>query len=264
MRFIARRLRPAVHTSSGVRRYVVRATAAVSVLALSLDIIQQLIFFQNWSVALRSWTITLAMVVLIAAPIFSEVARWQLKLAGANARLRHLSETDPLTGLMNRRALLDFAALRRNDDAVLILFDLDRFKWINDRHGHVMGDTVLKNIASRLREEFGEVAAVCRFGGEEFAIMCVAADHLHFVSRVDNFRGRIANMPIVAQGAALRVTLSAGITIGSASDFDRLYAEADHALYEAKKAGRNRVCFSAERRLALAERRAAQFDPKHQ
>jgi diguanylate cyclase (GGDEF)-like protein len=227
-----------------VRRYVVCATAAVSALALSFDVIQQLIFFQTWSIALRSWGITLGMAVVIAAPIFGEVARWQLKLARANARLQRLSDTDPLTGLMNRRALLNFAALLKSENTMLILLDLDRFKRINDRHGHLMGDLVLKNIATRLREEFGEVAAVCRFGGEEFAIMCVPSDPRHFIERVKNFRARIEDMPIVAQGAALRVTLSAGITSGSGADFERLYAEADSALYEAKAAGRNRVLVS--------------------
>lgn len=242
---IARRLRPVVRNRGDVRRFVVYSTATIAALALALDVVHQLSFFESWAVAFRSWLITLAVVAVISVPVFNEVARVHLKLSRINAKLKKLSNTDPLTGLMNRRALVEYSTAASDAEAVLVIIDLDRFKTINDRHGHLVGDFVLKAMAARLREEFGAAAAVCRLGGEEFAVMLSAADPSSIVDQVDQFRARIANMPIVAKGAALRVSFSAGVAIGRGG-FDKLYADADRALYEAKTIGRNQVVMSTK------------------
>lgn len=161
-------------------------------------------------------------------------------------RNRTLALTDPLTGLLNRRALMDFAdALAADDEpARLILIDIDRFKTINDTHGHDVGDEVLNKVAQIIRSFEDDSISAARLGGEEFALLgsetaLPAATAMRLLSAV-----REGTMPHGDQ-----VTISIGIAEGSlapAEGWRRLYSRADSALYEAKREGRNRFCHAGE------------------
>ena len=157
-----------------------------------------------------------------------------------------LADTDPLTGLRNRRAFLR-EAIRADGAAVvqqLALIDIDHFKRINDRLGHDAGDEVLTRIAAILTDFSGPNWQVARLGGEEFGLLCRRNDSSGIDAEALMTRVRNALMP---HGA--RVTLSVGIAEGpidSEADWQQLYRRADIALYRSKQTGRDRCCFWSE------------------
>ena len=153
-----------------------------------------------------------------------------------------LALTDPLTGLLNRRALLDFAEALGGEEGPsrLLLIDVDRFKAVNDMHGHDLGDGVLQNLARIIDAQAGNNVSSARLGGEEFALLgtpdALPADTAERLLR----EIRKAEMPHGDQ-----VTVSIGVaegTLGSDSAWRTLYKRADDALYEAKRKGRDCVC----------------------
>ncbi len=165
-------------------------------------------------------------------------------------RLRRLSETDPLTGLLNRRAFLaaaerQVAYARRYDRALaVVVADIDHFKQVNDSHGHATGDAVIRAVAERLQTAARDTDLVARFGGEEFVVLLMESDVAAAVSYAERTRGLISSVPVATEsGATVRVTISLGCTILNAADRDVQDAidRADDALYGAKAAGRNRV-----------------------
>jgi diguanylate cyclase (GGDEF)-like protein len=155
-----------------------------------------------------------------------------------------LAGTDPLTSLANRATLLTrlrtrLLQLRDPSDAVtLLLVDLDRFKEVNDDHGHLAGDQVLVEIARRLEESTRSSDLVARFGGDEFAILLAGGVSLRSVDEVAN-RIRVAvARPIPVQGKSVRVGVSIGSALAIAKGVDPLdlIHRADDALYRAKAA----------------------------
>lgn len=161
--------------------------------------------------------------------------------------VRHLAETDHLTGLSNRRTfdILASDAATRGEGLAVILCDIDHFKAINDRHGHPVGDRVLQAVAERLRAAMRGSDTVFRYGGEEFAVLVVGNDHIAARRVADRLRESVSDTPIVADGTALAVTLSAGVACLPAGAPDTalsvLVDRADRALYRAKREGRNRT-----------------------
>ena len=166
--------------------------------------------------------------------------------------LCNLSSRDGLTGLANRRVFN--AALGREIDRSartgeifgLLLVDVDHFKQVNDRHGHLVGDVVLKAVARLIEDSFRSIDTVARFGGEEFAVILpnVSAAFLHQVA--ERVRARIENAQIVAtRGLRVAVTVSIGTVCSRGhvpQDAKALIEAADRKLYAAKRLGRNRVC----------------------
>ena len=154
---------------------------------------------------------------------------------------RRLADTDPLTGLFNRRALLD-QAVGRSGPQTLILADIDHFKRINDTLGHDEGDEVLRGFAQALIDTLPPGTLAARIGGEEFALLA-DADHAPD-AEVLLKRLRTATYP-----AGLKVTASLGLCTGllqDEEDWRRLYREADQALFAAKNGGRDRACWAPE------------------
>ncbi len=153
--------------------------------------------------------------------------------------LERISETDPLTGLLNRRAIeRQFEQLREDGFTALAVIDLDHFKAINDGYGHSTGDDVLKAVAVALKA--GPNVRACRLGGEEFILLIRG----HDVDAQAEFRRQAipATVANAVPGLAGRVTASMGITPISSDDaFTTVYERADKLLYEAKSAGRNRT-----------------------
>lgn len=151
---------------------------------------------------------------------------------------------DPLTGLPNRRALALAFDQRGNGPCSMALIDIDHFKLINDQNGHVAGDEALKRFASVARNALRKHDFLARIGGEEFAILfrdLCATDAQDICERV---RAEVARAVTFHDGQAIRFTISAGVT-DVAPDLDSTLAIADGALYQAKRAGRDRLKLAA-------------------
>lgn len=162
--------------------------------------------------------------------------------------LRRQAETDPLTGLANRRAF--FEALRRyeilvreGDRASVLMLDLDHFKRINDRYGHAVGDEVLQRFAEVLRDTVRGEDVPARIGGEEFAVLLPHTGLDGALTLAERIRSAVAQRCSLPEYPELQVTVSVGVSELSAQDTaaDRALVRADAALYEAKACGRDRV-----------------------
>ncbi|GAC1515604.1 MAG: hypothetical protein NVS1B4_06760 [Gemmatimonadaceae bacterium] len=166
-------------------------------------------------------------------------------------RLATLASTDPLTGALNRRALLDrlgaeIARARRYGTAVsLLMIDIDHFKMVNDTHGHLVGDAVLREVTDLLHADVRSVDIVARYGGEEFVVMLPETGSDGGVTFAERLRDHLAShLFAAASGAPLRLTASVGVASFPDSvlnSADELLARADEALYRAKADGRNLV-----------------------
>jgi diguanylate cyclase (GGDEF)-like protein len=181
-----------------------------------------------------------------------EVARRTTEIRTANLRLTELSYLDPLTGVANRRRLMEVIdsaidrAQTRSLPIGLIVLDVDHFKDYNDQFGHLAGDVALRAVAQALQSAMREQDLVSRFGGEEFACVLIDAD-IDVVARcAERMRALVEALPPRMLGNTTQtITISAGILSrvpapgDSAAD---LLREADAALYRAKNEGRNRVC----------------------
>lgn len=161
--------------------------------------------------------------------------------------LRRLATTDSLTQVYNKRYLLDRAAKllaeRENHPLWTVIIDLDHFKMINDRRGHLVGDKVLAGIGALLAREIGEKDVVARIGGEEFVVILVNRTETECMRDAENLRQGIEAL----RPAGFVVTASVGVsgTLNRAHvDFSDLLMEADQAMYTAKEGGRNQVRFS--------------------
>jgi diguanylate cyclase (GGDEF)-like protein len=167
----------------------------------------------------------------------------------ANAELRRLATTDPLTGAWNRRHFEEVAAVemarsrRHAQPLALLLFDVDHFKRINDGHGHPAGDRVLVDLVQRVRRLLRAEDVLARWGGEEFIVLMPHARVPDATRLAERLRQGLAQEPFAAVG---RVTASFGIA-GFLVDepFDACIRRADAALYLAKRRGRDAVVEAA-------------------
>ena len=171
-------------------------------------------------------------------------------ITNLHEQLQEQALCDPLTGLYNRRYLDEFftrelaVAQRERTPISLALIDLDHFKQLNDEHGHLEGDDVLKGVAQHLLENLRSSDAVFRIGGEEFLLILPRADAHEARARLEAICRDLAAHPLPTRGGARYVTLSAGLALWPEQGLvlDELLHVADDALYQAKHAGRNRVC----------------------
>jgi len=140
-----------------------------------------------------------------------------------------------------------------------VIADIDRFKKVNDTLGHLAGDDVIRSVGQMMVEALGEFGTVARVGGEEFALLSSGAPPETLKTKLAAFCDRVATAPILVQGGAVKVTISAGVALPQpGQNFNQLYSAADRALYAAKTAGRNRVLF-AEALGALGEKDRAEW-----
>lgn len=167
-------------------------------------------------------------------------------------RFQELATTDPLTGCVNRRELMEkleaeLERVQRYKLALSVLMiDLDRFKDVNDLHGHLVGDSVLRQVGEILRAEVRSVDVVARYGGEEFVALVPETGPEGARIFAERIRLHVAQHDFTEGGEPepLRVTVSVGVTSldpGESSDPEAVIARADDALYRAKRRGRNRV-----------------------
>ncbi|MEF7612555.1 GGDEF domain-containing protein [Aquincola sp. MAHUQ-54] len=172
--------------------------------------------------------------------------------------MRHMAHIDPLTGALNRRGFEAAVATPAEGAPAaaptgVLVIDVDHFKQVNDRFGHEAGDRVLRSIASTLLSEIRPVDLLARFGGEEFVIVLADCDGEAAFARAEHLRERAKALQFEWLDAHVRITLSVGVASGPASDIERLRQQADEAMYEAKRGGRDR----ALRHGAAAQARAA-------
>jgi diguanylate cyclase (GGDEF)-like protein/PAS domain S-box-containing protein len=170
----------------------------------------------------------------------------------AELKLNYLADHDELTSLLNRRG--SWQAIQRiHADSgrsrrpyALAIVDLDHFKQVNDTYGHAAGDKVLRSVAETLRSSVRESDWIGRWGGEEFVVALPGATEVQGLMALDRLRKTVAVRPIEIDGRPIQVTVSVGFAISRARDdgLDAVLARADQALYRAKEAGRNQVCYS--------------------
>lgn len=167
----------------------------------------------------------------------------------AHLALKGFATTDPLTGLLNRRAFQDAVTdeqlrmVRSGKSAALVLFDVDHFKHLNDTHGHSVGDEVLKAISALAHSELrGPFDRLGRWGGEEFIILLNDVSHERTLEITERLRQSIEARVLDIAGVTLNVTASFGFAgIEGSSSFEAVISRADEAMYTAKANGRNRV-----------------------
>jgi diguanylate cyclase (GGDEF)-like protein len=195
---------------------------------------------------------TVVVTTLVMSAVITERRQAMVALEQALAGLREEALTDPLTGLYNRRYLWEFLrrewvrAQRRGQPLSVIMLDLDHFKRINDSFGHQAGDYALAVVAGLLRNQIRSSDIVCRYGGEEFALVLPEASYESVRQRAEEIRSAIKQLELSHQGVALgRITASLGIAQfpDHADGPDALVTAADAALYQAKSAGRDRAVF---------------------
>ncbi len=169
-------------------------------------------------------------------------------LAQALAENRELATRDELTGLLNRRAMLDLMRLEQRRSArsarslLLAVLDIDHFKPINDAHGHSTGDRALQAFAATVRASVRDTDVLARWGGEEFVLMLCDTQLEDAQELLERVRVAVAALQVAHASRPVRFTVSAGLALYQAGDtIEHTLERADQALYAAKALGRNRV-----------------------
>jgi diguanylate cyclase (GGDEF)-like protein len=179
-----------------------------------------------------------------------ELENKQKELSEANARLEQLAITDQITEIYNRHYFFQVSqhfweeARRYRLPLVIILMDIDNFKSVNDRHGHLFGDYVLKEASRRMRKTTRKSDILARFGGEELIVLASNTDILTGQVLAERLRISFGSEPFVMGNSSAVVTISVGISGTELADFptfDALLDSSDQALYGAKRAGKNCV-----------------------
>jgi len=182
--------------------------------------------------------------------LLEELAASNRKLLEAQHALQHQAAHDALTSLWNRRGIVDMLGMelaragREGSRLALLVIDIDHFKRVNDAHGHAVGDEVLREVARRLQEGLRSAEALGRYGGDEFIAVlrpCTVATATRVSERL---RGLVDSTLIPTRAGLIPLTVTVGAVVSSADqvfDPDGLIEVADHALYRAKRAGRNRT-----------------------
>jgi diguanylate cyclase (GGDEF)-like protein len=181
-----------------------------------------------------------------------KLKKLQDELKRSNELLLELSNTDHLTGLFNRRYLMEaldreiHRSIRKGGDMSLIMLDIDHFKQVNDDYGHLQGDAALQVVALHLQKELRSYDCAARYGGEEFVAILPDSSLTEAISVAERIRVAVQNTSFIGTPATLRLTASLGVASFSHEQpptVDGIIKLADDALYRAKANGRNRVEF---------------------
>jgi len=172
------------------------------------------------------------------------------ELSEANARLELLAMTDQITQIYNRHYFFQVAqhfweeAKRYKLPLTLMMMDIDNFKAVNDSHGHLFGDHVLQQATARLKSKTRKSDILARYGGEEIVLLASNTDIQTGLVLAERLRLGVGSDPFVMGNCSALVTISVGISgteLGEFADFENLLESSDHALYEAKRSGKNCV-----------------------
>jgi diguanylate cyclase (GGDEF)-like protein len=177
------------------------------------------------------WLIALGCVLAVAERTQAALRTQNALLLAAQDDLRRLADRDPLTGLANRRTLHDTLQRVQPHGATLLFFDLDKFKTINDLHGHHAGDECLRRFGAALRDCFRPDDAVVRYAGDEFLVIAAGLDHTSIDERVEQVRGRLRR----TMGHAPQFTFSVGVAdLPPGGSAQEALAAADARMYQVK------------------------------
>jgi diguanylate cyclase (GGDEF)-like protein/PAS domain S-box-containing protein len=187
------------------------------------------------------------------------------ELRQSNVLIKQLAITDDLTGLYNRRGLMEFGkreverALRFSRPLSAILLDIDHFKQVNDRYGHPLGDIVLRQLAECCRGNVRTIDITCRYGGDELFILLPESGLAQAVQVAERLRHIISELVIQTQRGDIRITFSAGVVELSQEThtLEQLFDQADRQLYRAKHNGRNRVSYPSDGEVDAAREASA-------
>jgi diguanylate cyclase (GGDEF)-like protein len=230
----------------GQVRVVLAITVFSAVLSVVMTGIGNVIFMPE--VPWEEWFYVSLFVPVIISPIVSTMVLSLLyQLAEARAALLTMSQTDPLTGVGNRRLFIERAAhalaeaSRVQSPVCVVLIDVDDFKKLNDRYGHAVGDEALIAVATICRQSLRVGDVFCRWGGEEFIVLLPQATLEQGCVLAERLRARVA--AAVVEGVPDGVTISLGVAalVSSSETLDQVISNADRQLYLAKDAGKNRV-----------------------
>lgn len=189
----------------------------------------------------------------MVAVVESGMLAEQLKNNNADLRtalraIRQMATRDTLTQAYNRRAMLEYleremiAQDRGGRSLGMLLIDVDRFRELNDTHGHLVGDDVLKALVTRILGQMRGNDFLARYGGEEFVCLMHAQDSVQLLQAAERIRSNIAGAPIVNRGEPISVTVSVGATLRrNGEESNAFFARAEKAMKKAKAAGRNQV-----------------------
>ncbi len=183
--------------------------------------------------------------------VMAYIAFWLLRTKRSQLRFKRLATRDSLTNISSRQHFVDETesslrqAAKSTRSACLILMDLDHFKQVNDTHGHVIGDLVLKRAVAACQHHLGRHDIFGRFGGEEFAILMPNCGATQARERAERLRQAIAATPLWGETRSVVITASFGVASTDRSGYElrQLMIDADNALYQAKREGRNRVVY---------------------
>ena len=256
--FIRKFTMPTITSQRDLVRYVVKVTVFALVISLAADLTTQIVFFTSWMAVLRTAVVTTLTVGVIAIPVSWMFGRAQRDLQEAKRRLEAISRTDPLTGLPNRRALIEAISSPTPPRTAMVIADIDQFDAINDNHGLRTGDAVLQTLARTIEAHLSDYGLVGHMRGEEFALISFETPVERIVNVVTDLLRAVERTPIITPTGAVNVTMSAGIAIRGPEDtFEKLYGDADEALSEAKRAGRSQLKLSGQARQAALSGEAA-------
>lgn len=242
--------------------YCVASIRAAAAMHLLIDIvpIAALLFFTGSTLDMAA-AVSLTLAGIFQWRMINVHHQHVVELLLLKRKSQTLALTDPLTGLLNRRALLDFAEALGSDGGKsrLLLIDIDRFKAVNDSHGHDVGDSVLQEVARIIDVHAGNNVSSARLGGEEFALL--GTPEALPSEKAAQLLSEIRNTAMPHGG---QVTVSIGVAEGTLED-DRawrtLYKQADDALYEAKRLGRDRQYHADDLEIASHPQRRADDPP---
>jgi len=217
------------------------------------------LFYAVWPLLVTSTTA----IILVMSTLYQALQGVLMELQEREKRARYAGLRDPLTGLGNRNLLADrlqqsMHRYRRNGmQFALLMLDLDRFKDINDIHGHPVGDELLKLVAARLQEVIRETDTLIRFGGDEFMVLQNNIETPEDVARLSQRISEALRRSFMVQSDELTVGASVGAVLaqGTCDDGAEYIRKADIALYEAKRRGRNRIEFYSTQLDAKLQRR---------
>lgn len=198
------------------------------------------------------WTLIISFVAVayLANHYSAQVGSYEDQIKEQNRALQKMVTHDPMTGVLNRVGIMEYAthycSLAHRDETIdvsLVMFDIDRFKDINDTYGHIIGDEALIFLAEEIKKIIRKSDLFARMGGDEFILLLPNTPKNNAKLMMDQIRQKLASIPFKIGKTEVFIEVSVGIAqrTSRTENFDQLFIEADKALYQAKETGRNRV-----------------------